>query len=74
MKHTTISIGLLVRETRKLQRLTQGDLAVVCGTGKRFIVDLENGKPTCELAKVLNVVQLLGIEIQLIPPPTVDIE
>lgn len=74
MKHSTNSIGSLVRETRKLQGLTQSDLALVCGTGKRFIVDLEKGKPTCEFAKVLNALQMLGIEIQLNPPYTQDIE
>ena len=74
MKHSTDSIGSLVRETRKLQGLTQSDLALVCGTGKRFIVDLEKGKSTCEFAKVLNTLQTLGIEIQLIPPSAFDIE
>ena len=70
MKHTTNSIGSLIRETRKSQGLTQSDLALVCGTGKRFIVDLEKGKPTCEFAKALKAIQMLGIDMQLIPPPT----
>ena len=74
MKHSTNSIGSLVRETRKLHGLTQSDLALVCGSGKRFIVDLEKGKPTCEFAKVLNVLQMLGIQIDLTPPSTQDIE
>ena len=74
MKHSTTSIGSLIRETRKLQGLTQSDLALVCGTGKRFIVDLEKGKPTCEFAKVLKALQMLGIQIELIPPYTQDIE
>ena len=74
MKYSTNSIGSLVRRTRKLQGLTQSDLALVCGTGKRFIVDLEKGKSTCEFAKVLNALQTLGIEIQLIPPSTNEIE
>jgi len=31
----------------------------------RFISDLENGKPTAELGKVLRVIQSLGLELKL---------
>ena len=68
MKHTTKSIAGFIRKTRKAQGLTQRDLALSCGTGLRFIIDLEQGKPTCEFAKVLNVLQTLGIDIQLAAP------
>ncbi len=64
MKHTSSTIGELVRRTRKAQGLTQQSLALACGTGQRFIGELENGKPTCEFAKVLHVLQTLGIEMQ----------
>ena len=69
MKHTTESIGGLIRQTRKEQKLTQRDLAFACGTGQRFIVDLEKGKPRCEWALALHVLQTLGITISLTPPP-----
>ena len=72
MKYTTTSIGALIRKNRKALGLTQRDLALSCGTGHRFIVDLEKGKPSCEFAKVLNVIQTLGIEIQLRPPNLED--
>jgi HTH-type transcriptional regulator/antitoxin HipB len=48
--------------------ITQKDLALTSGTGLRFIIDLEKGKPTCQLAKVLTVLQTLGIKVQLTPP------
>lgn len=35
---------------------------MVAGTGLRFIVDVEAGKPTCQLAKVLQVLEALGGE------------
>jgi HTH-type transcriptional regulator/antitoxin HipB len=38
------------------------------GTGLRFVIELEKGKPTCEIGKVLTVVQTLGIRITLTPP------
>ena len=68
MKHTTKSIGIFIRKIRKGQGLTQKDVALTCGTGLRFIVELEQGKSTCEFAKVLTVLQTLGVDIQLIPP------
>lgn len=52
-------------------RATQKDLALTSGTGVRFIIDLEKGKPTCQLGKVLTVLHTLGISISLTPPPQV---
>jgi len=46
--------------------MNQADLALVSGTGVRFISDLENGKETCELGKTLNVLANLGISLKLV--------
>jgi HTH-type transcriptional regulator/antitoxin HipB len=56
-------LGKLVRQVRLSQKLTQSDLAGACGTGVRFIVDLEKGKVTCALGKALRVVAMLGIQL-----------
>jgi len=61
-------IGTLVYNTRKSLGVTQRDLARTSGTGLRFIIELEKGKPTCQLAKVLTVLQTLGIKITLSAP------
>ena len=45
----------------------QADLALVSGTGVRFISDLENGKETCVFGKTLKVRERLGIEPVLRP-------
>lgn len=68
MHYTTEQIGTLVRNTRKALGVTQTDLALTSGTGQRFISDLEKGKPTCQLSKVLTVLQMLGIQIDLRSP------
>jgi len=68
MKHTAKSIGELVRRTRKNMGVTQRDLALTSGTGMRFISDLEQGKPTCQIEKTLLVLNTLGIRIELLPP------
>ena len=62
---TTEELGEIVKNARKAQGLTQPQLAMACGTGVRFIVDLEAGKETCQLAKALNVIQTLGLAIDL---------
>ena len=57
-------LGLHVRETRKKLGVTQKSLALKSGTGLRFIIDLEKGKPTCQLEKVLTVLHTLGLKIE----------
>lgn len=61
---TTEELGELIKKVRKSQKLTQADLAAACGCGVRFIVNLEKGKPTCEIEKVLNVIAMLGIKLE----------
>lgn len=58
-------IGKLIRETRKAQHLTQEQLSATCGVGIRFIRELEQGKESCQVSKVLLVLQMLGINIKL---------
>lgn len=60
-------IGKLVRAHRKSQSATQAEFASLCGVGVRFISDLENGKPTMEIGKVLHVLQCLGLEVSIEP-------
>lgn len=62
---TTKEFGAIIRKVRKSQGLKQPELAMACGTGVRFIVELERGKEGCHLGKALNVLQMLGIDITL---------
>lgn len=55
--------GAAVREKRKVLGWTQVELAVRSGTGERFIVELEYGKPSCQLEKALIVARTVGIKI-----------
>lgn len=56
-------LGQLVRKTRKAQGLTQLDLAGLAGLSNRFVIDLERGKETLQVQKVLDVLALLGLEL-----------
>jgi HTH-type transcriptional regulator / antitoxin HipB len=58
-------IGEIVKRTRKNFGVTQADLALTSGTGLRFIIELERGKPTCQLEKTLTVLHTLGIRTEL---------
>lgn len=58
---TAAEIGALVRETRKAQGISQEQLAGVANTGVRFVSDLENGKPSIQVDKMIQVLEALGL-------------
>ena len=60
---STQDLGQLVRESRVAQKMTQADILGLANTGNRFIVELENGKPTVQFQKVLDVLDALGLEL-----------
>ncbi len=62
---TPTQLGAAIRSRRKQLKITQKELAMACGTGLRFIVDLEKGKPTCQVGKTLQVLQSLGLAIEI---------
>ena len=60
-------IGILVRRKRKADGLILADAAAMCNVGYRFLSDLENGKPTAHIGKILQVLSGLGLEITIQP-------
>ena len=68
VRYSVQEIGQMIRESRKRLGVTQKDLALTSGTGLRFVIELEKGKETCQIGKVLTVLQTLGIRIALTPP------
>lgn len=54
-----------VRERRKLLGLTQQNVADLAQCGPLFLIQLERGKPTVRLDKVLAVLQVLNLAIHL---------
>jgi y4mF family transcriptional regulator len=59
----TKAIGEIIKQVRKTQGLTQEQLAAACGLGRRFIVELEGGKATTHVGKVMQVLSTLGISL-----------
>ncbi|MCU0664608.1 MAG: helix-turn-helix transcriptional regulator [Myxococcota bacterium] len=64
---TPEELGTLVRETRRRLGFKQVTAAGLCGVGVRFLSELERGKPTVELGKVLRVLSRLGLDLHVTP-------
>ncbi len=62
---TATEIGALIRRTRKEQHVSQTVLAGLASVGTRFISDLENGKGTIQVQKLLDVLNALGLGLYI---------
>ncbi len=56
-------LGRIIAEKRKADGLTQARLAALSGVGVRFVGELERGKPTARLDKLLKVLDGLGLHL-----------
>ena len=57
-----------VRARRRELGLRQRDLADLAGTSERFIRELEHGKATVRLDKLIAVLDALGLELRAMGP------
>ncbi|MBR1937725.1 MAG: helix-turn-helix transcriptional regulator [Spirochaetales bacterium] len=55
-----------VNTRRKQLGLTQAETAAMCNVGARFFSELENGKETLQINKVLHCLEMLGINLYAI--------
>lgn len=62
-------LGRSIRLRRKTLGLTQAGVAQVAGVGSRFVSEVERGKPTAEVGKLLRVVGVLGLDLHVVPRP-----
>ena len=56
-------LGSAIRTRRKELSYTQKYISEITGFSVSFLSDLENGKPTCEIGKILHLVNLLGLDL-----------
>jgi transcriptional regulator with XRE-family HTH domain len=63
------AFGALIRSRRKALQMRQDQLALATGVGRRFLIELESGKPSCQLGRSLLVAQALGISLPGLSPP-----
>lgn len=60
--HTTTELGREIRARRKELGYTQNFLASYVGVSASFLSELENGKETLQINKIMEVMSLLGMD------------
>ena len=63
--NNTKELGKMIRQRRKEIGYTQGFLSDYSGLSASFISELENGKETAEIGKVIFLANLVGLDIEL---------
>jgi transcriptional regulator with XRE-family HTH domain len=61
------AFGSMIRNRRKALNLRQDQLALATGVGRRFLIELEAGKPSCQLGRSLLVANALRLTPADIP-------
>jgi transcriptional regulator with XRE-family HTH domain len=64
-------LGLLIRAVRKHQKIRMDDIAGSAGVGPVFVREVERGKETVQLGRVMQILAELGIELQADVPDEV---
>jgi HTH-type transcriptional regulator/antitoxin HipB len=62
---TAADLGALIRERRVRLGMDQSDLAEKAGTSRKWIVEVEQGKPRAEIGLVLRTLKALGVSLDI---------
>jgi transcriptional regulator with XRE-family HTH domain len=60
---SVLEAGIAIRTLRKRAGIRIDDFAMTAGVSKQFMTDLENGKATVQMGKVLQLLQRLGVKV-----------
>jgi HTH-type transcriptional regulator/antitoxin HipB len=60
-------VGAAIRAKRRAIGMGQEELASLAGVGPRFLSEIENGKNSAEIGKVMQVLRRLGLELSIRP-------
>lgn len=66
---STEELGAALRRSRKALGLTQAELALAAGVGLRFVGEVEAGKPSAQLGRVMQLIEVLGGSLVLRSAP-----
>lgn len=58
-----IILGLAIEAERKRRRLTQTQLANLTNTSINFVSQVERGKKTAQIGKVIDILHMLGLQL-----------
>lgn len=59
----TTTLGRAIRQRRREQQLTQAALADLADLSAVFVNEVEKGKPTAQIGRVLRLLRTLGIDL-----------
>ena len=62
---TNEQLGLALRNRRRTLGLSQVQACDLAGVGPAFLYELEHGKPTVRMDKLMAVLEVLGLGLQL---------
>lgn len=62
---TAADLGAFIRERRMKLGMDQSILAAKAGTSRKWIVEVEQGKPRAEIGLVLRTLKALGVSIDI---------
>lgn len=62
------NLSSIVQKVRKLSGLTQKELADLAGVGKTLVFDIEKGRQSVSLEKLLKVLKVLNIKVTFQSP------
>ena len=58
-------LGILLRQRREGLSLTQADAAQAIGASRQWLIQVEAGKPTAEVDRVLKLDRVLGLRLDI---------
>ena len=61
-------LGAFVARVRKAQGISQLELSQAADVGRRFVVEMEDGKETLQSGKMLKALATPGIGVELVEP------
>lgn len=67
-------IGHVIRNARASKGMTQGGLAAEVGVSRKWLSEVENGKPTAEVGLVLKVLRKLDLELAASERPPAEFD
>jgi HTH-type transcriptional regulator/antitoxin HipB len=62
---TAADLGAFIRERRVKLAMDQSGLAEKAGTSRKWIVEVEQGKPRAEIGLILRTLKALGVSLEI---------
>jgi len=66
------TIGEVIKENRKRMKLTQKQVAVYADVSPKFIIELENNKPTIQLDKLYDVLDVFDLTLLVVSKKEIE--